>query len=77
MGFLTIAGIALVRHMFLEYNTLMLKNTDRQLISLVRSVDRNAESRLMRYMENLAHTVEHVECTTAEKMWMEEGNSEA
>ncbi len=62
--------------MFTGYEALVLENTDNQLISLARSVDRSVESKLERYMENLVHTMEHIECQDAEKVWRETGKGE-
>lgn len=72
MFFITV-GIVLTVRMFSNYGTLVLQNTDNQLMSLARSVDRSVESHFARYIENLAHTIEHKECKEAEKSWLSEG----
>ena len=59
--------------MFGDYSAVILNNTDNQLMSLARSIDRSAESQIGRYMENLIHTIEHAERTEAERLWVEEG----
>jgi len=76
MVLLIVVGIVLSLHMFQEYSTLILKNTDNQLISLARSVDLSAESELARYTENLIHTMEHEECKNAEMQWMKNRTAE-
>lgn len=67
---LILAGIGMTYHMFKSYEALVLENTDNQLISLARSVDRSVESKVERYMENLVHTMEHEECKAAEEKWL-------
>ena len=62
--------------MITDYGALVLQNTDNQLISLARSVDLSAESQLERYMENLIHTMAHVECKNAEERWKTDKNAE-
>ena len=71
---LIVAGMGMTYRMFIGYGALVLENTDNQLISLARSVDRSVESRMERYMENLVHTMEHEECKDAENVWLETGN---
>lgn len=75
MILLIVIGVVLSVHMFGDYSALILKNTDNQLISLARSVDRSAEGHLARYIENLLHTIEHKERKEAEKQWLVEGNT--
>ena len=70
MALLIIVGIVLSVRMFRDYSALILQNTDNQLISLARSVDLSAESRLERITENLIHTMAHEECKNAEKEWL-------
>lgn len=70
MVLLIVVGVVLVVRMLNDYGALILKNTDNQLISLARSVDRSAESQLERYTENLIHTMEHEECRKAENEWL-------
>lgn len=67
---LIVTGVSLTYRMFTSYGALVLDNTDNQLISLARSVDRSVESKLERYMENLVHTMEHEECKNAEELWL-------
>ena len=76
MIFLIIAGVAMTIRMLTDYGALVLQNTDNQLISLARSVDLSAESQLERYMENLIHTMAHVECKNAEEIWKTDKNVE-
>ena len=71
------AGISLTIRMFHNYSALMLVNTDNQLMSLARSVDLSAESRLDRYVENLEHTLEHEERMAAEEKWLEKNDTQA
>jgi len=70
MMLIIIIGVVLSVRMFRDYSALILKNTDNQLISLARSVDLSAESRLERIAENLIHTMEHEECKNAEEEWL-------
>lgn len=70
MVLLIVVGVLLAVHMFNNYSALILKNTDNQLISLARSVDRSVESQLERITENLVHTMEHEECRYAENEWL-------
>ena len=70
MVLLIIMGVVLTVRMLTDYEALILKNTDNQLISLARSVDLSAESQLERYTENLIHMMEHEECKNAEKIWL-------
>lgn len=70
-------GVLLIIRMFDIYGSLILENTDNQLMSLARSVDRSAKNRLERYTENLIHMTEHEELKAAEKNWMEDGNADA
>ncbi len=67
---LIVIGVVLSLRMFKDYSALVLQNTDNQLISLARSVDLSAESRLERITENLVHTMEHEECKNAENAWV-------
>lgn len=67
---LIIFGVNLTVRMFNNYGRLILQNTDNQLISLARSVDRNVDSQLERYTENLAHTMEDSECKDIENQWL-------
>ncbi len=67
---LIILGVNLTVRMFNNYGRLILQNTDNQLISLARSVDRNVDSQLERYTENLAHTMEDSECKDIENQWL-------
>lgn len=71
------AGVLLTIRMFDIYGNLILENTDNQLISLARSVDRSAKNRLERYTENLLHMINHEELEEAEKHWREEGDADA
>lgn len=73
MILLILVGVMLTMRMFRNYETLVLQNTDNQLISLARSVDRSVEGHLARYTENLMHTMEHKECIEAESLWLTEG----
>lgn len=73
MVLLILAGVMLTIRMLDNYGTLVLQNTDNQLISLARSVDRSVEGHLVRYTENLLHTMEHEECIEAENLWLIEG----
>ena len=68
------AGVWMTYQMFRSYEALVLENTDNQIISLARSVDRSVESKMERYMENLVHTMEHQECKDAEELWLRTGN---
>ena len=68
--FLIISGLILMVRMFQNYSALILQNTDHQLISLARSVDRSVDSHFARYIENLEHTVEHKECQEMEMRWL-------
>ena len=70
MMLLIIIGVVLSVRMYQDYSALILQNTDNQLISLARSVDLSAESRLERIAENLIHTMEHEECKNAEAEWL-------
>ncbi len=54
MVLLIIVGVVLTIGMFQNYGKLILKNTDYQLISLARSVDRSVESQLERHGEALS-----------------------
>lgn len=74
---LIIAGVTLTVRMFHNYSALILANTDNQLMSLARSVDLSAESRLERYVENLEHTLEHSEWEAAESRWLEDNDATA
>lgn len=74
---LIIAGVTLTVRMFHNYSALILANTDNQLMSLARSVDLSAESRLERYVENLEHTLEHSEREAAESRWLEDNDATA
>ena len=74
---LLVAGISLTMRMFHNYSALILANTDNQLMSLARSVDLSAESRLDRYVENLEHTLEHEERMAAEEKWLEKNDTQA
>ena len=67
---LIVTGVLLTVRMFQNYSALILQNTDNQLMSLARSVDRSVDSHFARYIENLEHTVEHEECIEAEKRWL-------
>ena len=64
---LIIVGAVLSWNMLDDYGALMLNNTDNQLISLARSVDRSADSHLARYIENLSHTMIHEERKVTEE----------
>ena len=66
---LIVIGLILTVHMFQNYSALILQNTDHQLISLARSVDRSVDSHFVRYIENLEHTVEYEVCIEAERLW--------
>lgn len=70
---LIMAGVLLATRMFNNYSALILQNTDNQLISLARSVDRSVESQLERITENLVHTMEHEECKNTENEWLTNG----
>ena len=74
---LIIVGAILSWNMLDDYSALMLNNTDNQLISLARSVDRSADSHLVRYIENLSHTMMHEERKVAEEQWLTEGDGES
>ena len=67
---LIVSGIILTVRMFQNYSALILNNTDNQLMSLARSVDRSVDSYFTRYIENLEHTLEHEECMDFEKKWL-------
>lgn len=70
---LIITGVGMTGRMYGDYGKLVLQNTDNQLISLARSVDRSVESRLERYVENLGHMTGHAECKDAEEQWLSKG----
>ena len=70
---LIVLGVNLTARMFNNYGRLILQNTDNQLISLARSVDRNVDSQLERYTENLLHTMDDSECKDIESQWMDDG----
>lgn len=67
---LVVSGLVLTVRMFKNYSALILQNTDNQLISLARSIDRSVDSHFARYIENLEHTMEHEECLAAEQAWL-------
>ena len=67
---LIVLGMIMVVRMFQNYSALILQNTDNQLISLARSVDRSVEGHFTRYIENIEHTMNHEECLKAEKLWL-------
>lgn len=71
--FLIVFGLILTVRMFQNYSVLILNNTDNQLISLARSVDRSVDSNFTRYIQNLEHTVDHKECVEAEQRWLSDG----
>lgn len=68
--FLIVLGMIMIVYMFQNYSALILQNTDNQLISLARSVDRSVESHFLRYIENIEHTMKHEECLKAETKWL-------
>ena len=68
--FLIVLGMIMIVYMFQNYSALILQNTDNQLISLARSVDRSVESHFLRYVENIEHTMKHEECLKAETQWL-------
>ncbi len=70
-----ITGTVMIFHVFQTYNNLVLENTDNQLYSLARSVDRNVENKFERYAENMIHTIEHAERKEAEEQWLMEGDT--
>ena len=68
-------GVILIMRMIENYSALILRNTDHQLMSLARSVDRSVDSHFLRYIENIEHTMNHKECLEAEKVWLTEGSA--
>lgn len=69
-GFLLISGI------FDRYDSLVRQNVDSQLLRLAKSVDRNIESYLARYIDSLVHTTEHEDILETEKLWVETDTDE-
>ena len=70
-----ITGFIMIYKVFNQYENLVLKNSDSQLIGLTRSVDRSIESYLNRFADSLVHATGDKEMTAAERVWLDEGDS--